>query len=180
MFEIAEARIPIMLDKERILTFNCNTMVAYEKETGKFFLDAVSKLYEALQPQIEKAKKEGKDNDNSKLRISGLEIARHLSMVEFRALIWAAVQEYDDKDNPSWPLTLNQVGRCINMKNVGTIFSKFLEGQSVNAPTEKELGESPALQEQNLAGNAASGKLGSNTHDAGGTPSIALPVGAFD
>lgn len=179
MANIAESRIPIMLDKQRIMIFNANTMSAYEEATGNFFLDTVARLYEALKPSFDKAREDAKKEGvelSEVISLKPLEIARRIPMKELRALVWAAVHEYKEDDVPFWPLTINQIGRYISTSNVASIFLTFLKGQANNSPTEGEMGESPAPV---VSGNIDA-KKPHLVPENGGAPSIVLPADAFD
>lgn len=171
-----EVRVPIMLDKERTLVFNANTMCAFEEKTGKFFLDTVSTLYEAMAPALKarRAKLAGEDAPI----VKALDILKRVPMVDLRALIWAALHEYSPTDEPTWPLTLTQVGRMITIKNIPELFSIFLDGQAKNTPTKEELGESPARSEDPKP-SVPSSSPELTVAGGGGQLSIALPEAAF-
>jgi hypothetical protein len=166
---IAETTVPIEIGgQKRLMYFNGNTMTAYEQATGKFFLDTLAKLYDVMRPILEASK-----NGNGKPSgVDGMEIMRHVSMTDLRALLWAALHEYGPNDEPRWPLTIGQVGRLITPSSVSGIFSAFLRGQAANSPTSEELGESvppaPAKAAVPSPGNG-SGAFGT-----------VLPEGAFD
>lgn len=162
---IAEVRSTIKLGgRDRTLVFNCNTMVAYEQATGKFFLQTVSDLVTAAFPS-------GMEKGIVK---SPYEILRKVSMADLRALLWAAMHEYDKEDNPIWPLTLNQVGRLLLFQDIIPAFNSFLVGQVGNNPTRKEMGESQAESEKTIPTGAPQ-----NTPETGGERGIELPADAF-
>jgi len=173
MTQIAETRVPVMLDKERYMLFNANTMVAYEEATGKFFLDTVASLYDALQPVFEARarKKAGAEEDDNANVVIALRVMRRVPIRELRALLWASLHEYNAQGEPFWPLTIAQVGRLLKPGAVLPIFTSFMRGQSANAPTKEEMGESQALPETAAAS--------APTADSTGEPSIDLPVDAF-
>jgi hypothetical protein len=171
MTPIAEKRIPLTLDKERVLIFNCNTMVAYEEATGKFFLDTIASLYDALKPLLD-ARLAVKAGKTDQPMVTGMEVVRRVPMTQLRALVWAACHEYKN-DEPVWPLTITQVGRYIRLDNLVQVFQLFLLGHSKNSPTEKELGESQPSS-ASLAEPAAAPQTN------GGERSIELPEDAFD
>jgi len=161
----AEIRVPVMLDKERFLIFDANAMEAYEEATGKFFLDTVASLYEAMRPVVEMQQK--------KLKVSNMQLTRHIPVKFLRALVWATCIEYDKDDTPSWPFTLNQMGRVLLPHMILPVFTAFLKGASANSPTTAELGESQALPKAN-------GTQEEQTEaDGGGEPSIDVPASAF-
>jgi hypothetical protein len=175
---IAETRIPITLDKERVMYFNANSMTAFEDATGKFFLDVVASLYDVMRPMIEQVRKNQKlsKGDPGIVPISSGEILRKVSMKDLTALLWASIHEYDSKDEPHWPLTLGQVRRYITPTSIPKIFHDFLAGQTSNSPTVAEMGESPASPAPPpINGNTAALK----TDPAGGERSTELPVDAF-
>lgn len=163
---VAEVRSTIKLGGEDIqLCFNCNTMVAYEQVTKKFFLHTVSELLSAMYPQGlgEKAAK------------NPYEILSKVSMADLRALLWASMHDYDKDDNPVWSLTIHQVGRLLSLSDLVPAFSTFLKGQVANNPTKSEMGESQA--EENTM------KLVPETPsiipENGGERGIELPEDAF-
>lgn len=161
-----EIKVPIRLgDRDYTLYFNANTMCAYEEQTHKFFLDTVSNLLEVIYP-----------DGLAKSAASPYAIMKKFPMVELRALLWAAVQEYDEEDNPSWPLTIGQVGKLLTVGNILAIFSKYLKGTTGNNPTKEEAGESLAGSKPEVPSNS----LPKKQDDDGGEPGIALPVSAFD
>ena len=199
MNRIAEVCTPIIIGGvKRELRFDLNTCCAYEEATGKFFLDTVASLYDAMSPALTTAVKlaaasaeTGQDaasetglNGNGasdsqpslgqrNAKTSPFDIVRKVPMRDLRALLWAALHEYDQNDEPTWPLTLNQVGRMLGMADILPIFTSFLKGQSVNQPSKEEMGESlPAAAD---GGASPALKL---TAD-GGDHSIELPASAF-
>ena len=167
-------------NEDRVLTFNANTMVAFEEATGVFYLDAVASLYDAMYPVVEKRakekereKQESGNADSSTELISNLEIARKVPIKILRAMIWAACHEYKN-DEPYWPLTLAQVGRRMSFQDIAPLFRDFLRGQAQNSPTKEEMGESLA-QSATEVGTV----LRPVTADIGGERSIAVPEDAF-
>ena len=164
---IAELTIPITLgNNEYRMRFSGNTMCAYEQETGKFFLSTVSDLFDAVFP-------EGVPKDGTS-KVKPMEVMKRVSMTDLRALLWASLHEYDERDEPFWPLTVNQVGRLLQMQNIPSIFSMFLAGQQGNSPTREEMGESPA------AARSTNGmEPPPITAAPGGERGIALPADAL-
>ena len=185
--QYAETVVPVKLDKVRNLVFNANCMMAYEEATGKFFLTTVASLYDAMRPALAAQAKaaEAKEGEDAVIvSVNPLSIIQQVPMKELRALIWAALHEYGknpaDPDEPSWPLTINQVGRLIQIQDVPRIFTAFLKGQTRNSPTQEELGESRQRSVQAPATAPASGGNVPRTEAAsGGERSIELPVDAF-
>jgi len=160
---IMETVIPVKLADgvDRKMIFNCNTMVAYEETTGKFFLDTVADLYDVLRVTV--VTREGlppspdlKDAvAPAEARQSGMTIMRKVSMVDLRAMLWASLHEYNANGEPHWPLTLQQVGRLLKFDMVPKVFLAFINGQLANSPTGAELGESPAPRLEVVGGSAA-------------------------
>lgn len=135
MQPIAEIRVPIKLgETDYEMCFNANTMVAYEQATGRFFLRTVAILMAVAFPK-------GLEQEQEK---NPWMILSKVQMTDLRALLWAALHVYNENDEPSWPLTINQVGRLLQLKDIVPTFNKFLKGQSGNNPTKDEMGESPA------------------------------------
>ena len=162
---IAEVRSTIRLGgKDRTLCFNCNTMVAFEQVTKKFFLSTVSDLLNAAYPKgLEK-----------NIVQSPFEILSKVSMEDLRALLWAAMHDYDEDDNPVWPLKINQVGRLLTLSDIVPAFRIFLRGQTANNPTKSEMGESQA--EEKTVNHTDTPLI---TQESGGERGIELPVDAF-
>ena len=187
----AETVVPLLLDKQRNLVFNANTMKAYEKATGKFFLDTVASLYDAMRPALE-AEEAAKKRENPQpedggasrvaVAINALDIIHKVPMNDLVALIWAALHEYgknpSDPDEPSWPMTINRVGRLIQLQDVPRVFTAFLKGQTRNSPSAEEMGESPAQSAPTLA-TPGGGSASRTEADGGGERSIELPADAF-
>lgn len=181
---IAEVRIPVVLDRERTMIFNLNTMAAYEQATGKFYFDTLLKLYEIHMNASEETKalidaaSTGNDAaanlDLKKVQEIGLGIIRQVSMQDLRALIWAAVHEYDDNDNPKWPLTIAKVGRLLTPLKMPALLRLVVQGNNANNPTKAELGEASGAAAGPVLVEAAP-KPSAN----GGAPSIELPADAF-
>jgi hypothetical protein len=141
-------------------------MVAFEQATGKFFLSTISELFEAVYP----------GGDVKKIPANPLEIVRRVSMTDLRALLWAALHEYDAKDEPVWPLTMGQVGRLFQLKDIIPVFTAFLRGQSGNSPSHEEMGESQAETSKTSPNGSPPVP---HTPEDGGERGIALPEGAF-
>lgn len=164
--KISETRIPITLDKEYVLYFNANTMCAFEEATGKNFLSTVASLYEAYKPML---------NNGKDAAAGSLDVIRKVPMSDLTALIWAGLHTYDNKDEPTWPMTLSQVRRLITVESIPRLFLSFLKGQTANSPTTAEMGESQALSEPSNQATKTAPPQPVN----GGERSIELPVDAF-
>jgi len=173
---IAEERIPVMLDRERAMIFNANTMMAFEKQTGKHYWKTIADLYELVKPQYEQMKQlrsnpETKPDDIMSLVMSGF--LANVPVTDVTVLIWAAIHEYDG-DNPVWPMTLPQVARYLNSPAaIIAAINGFIHGMSLNTPTTKEMGEYPARPHATVETRVASAGMN------GGDSSIALPEDAF-
>lgn len=136
---IAETTVVLTLGGEqRRLVFDANTMCAYEEATGRFFLDTLSSLYDAVMP----SPTDDTDPDAPPPpRRTATDVLRQVSMKDLRALLWAAMHDYDERGEPRWPLTLHQVGRMLVPASIPDVFLAFLRGQSDNMPTREEAGE---------------------------------------
>lgn len=173
---IAESRVPVRLgDRDLVMIFNANTMVAFEQATGKFFMDVVTGLYEIMFP---------KGHEDAKgapvpVRVKGLDIVRQISMTDLRALLWSSFHEYDAQDNPVWPMTIAQVGRQLNFQNVIPVFIKFLTGVSDNSPTKEELGESQAEESAKPTPVLVDASANKKAAGPGGEDGIRLPADAL-
>lgn len=162
---IAEIQVPIKLgDTDYVMVFNANTMVAYEQATGKFFLRTVAMLMAVAFPKGLKEEQE----------TNPWMILSKVSMIDLRALLWAALHNYDSDDNPKWPLTITQVGRLLQLKDIVPTFNQFLKGQAGNNPKDNEMGESPA--EVKTSPDSPQQSNPASIGERG----IALPVDVFD
>jgi hypothetical protein len=128
-----EVVVPIALDKQRQMVFDLNAFAAYEEATGKCFLDTVASLFTAVQESAGDA----------------FALMRRISLVDVRALLWAALSQED----PS--LTVQQVGKMVNPGNMLDVLAAFLNGHAANLPDASELPE--AATPQNAPSTAASG-----------------------
>ncbi len=168
--------------KTHTLRFDANSMAAYENATGKFYLETVAQLYDAMRPAIEARAAATEADSVAKepaVAVSAFDIIHKVPMRDLLALVWAGMHEYDAKDDPVWPLTLNQVGRLIQLQDVPRVFTAFLHGQVKNSPSAEELGESRAPSEQ--AAVKPNGSVAAPRTEAasGGGASTALPEDAF-
>lgn len=171
---IAETVVFVQLDAKRALRFNGNSMAAYERETGKFYLESIAALYEAYQEirdlrEADALKKDGEaglaeavaaaagpEKTAAEAKLKKFQatramkdfsfLARRISISDIRAMVWAALHEYDQDDNPSWPLTINQVGRLLSPSTVLSVVPQIIRGQTENSPTVAEVGESSGPQ----------------------------------
>lgn len=121
---------------ERQLVFDMNTFAAYEEKTGKFFLDTMTGLFGVFK---EVSAANSGELSESQLASIGASVLSRVSMVDLRALLWSALHEYDSNDEPTWPLTINQVGRLIDISTVMQFFSSFIDGSIANSPLDSEL-----------------------------------------
>lgn len=129
--------ISIELDCKRQLVFDLNTFAAYEESTGKCFFETLAKLMEATRPLIPEVAADG-SVVGGRMNLSPMQIVRSISVQDLRAVIWAALIEYDKQDNPIWPLTLYQVGKLIHIGNIVPILMAVMTGEIENRPTEEE------------------------------------------
>jgi hypothetical protein len=111
------------------LHFNLNAFAAFEKVTGRFFLDFLATMQEALQS----AKSTGDD----------FSFLRKFSITDVRAFLWATLHTYDRDGEPQWPYTLAQVGRLIDLDNVSGVVNAIMTGQAENSPSREEVGTVP-------------------------------------
>lgn len=178
MSQIAEVRIPINLDQARTMIFNMNTMAAYEEVSGKFYFDTLLDLHTNYTSVLEEARAAAglepgqmldPTNPAHMLKVNAFKIVRKLPMKDMRDLIWAATHEYKG-DDPYWPLTRTQVGRCINPMSVMIVINAILKGHAENSPTKKELGEAASA----VRTTVVLAEAVETPHANGGVPSIAL------
>lgn len=171
MTNIAETVIPITLGgQKRAMVFNLNTMAAFEELRKKSFTDTVVKLYEELEPLLR-----DKNSSTDAARV-GLRILSRIPMLDLRALLYAALHEYDEDDNPTWPLSVTQIGRMIGPSNILEVFGAFLRGHQENLPTKEEMGEAAGAPATSALADAPIAPTRAN----GGAASFELPEGVFD
>ena len=134
------------------LHFNLNTFAAFEPVAGKHFLEFIGTLQDAF----EQYKGEGG---------SAMSLLRRFSMIDFQALIWAALHTYDAQGEPKWPYTLHQVGRLVDLNSLTRLVPQVLTGNVANMPTEDEVdkGDTEARPPEPEARTG--------TPDSGGEPS---------
>jgi len=179
--KILETRISIKLGGEdRVMLFNANTFAAYEEATGKFFLDTAATLFDAMKPFLEARKARalraaGATEDLAVPDTTVFDVLRKVSIKDLRALLWASLHVYDAHGEPSWPLTVHEVGRLLRPADIPPIFTAFLNGQAANSPTAEEVGESKAPPRKLFVNGAPPREA-----DDGGERSTELPQGAFD
>lgn len=173
MTPIAETRIPVVIGGRKMtMVFNLNTMSAFEEVRHKLFTETVVKLYQEMEPLFANA--QGQQGDEAK-RV-GLQILQRIPILDLRALLWAALHDYDANDEPHWPLTINQVGRMIGPANMLEVFGAFLRGHQQNLPTREEVGESGGRS----AESTPSAQTAASTPANGGTEFTELPEAVYD
>lgn len=184
--QFAETTVPVTLGgKMHALVFNANTMAAYEKATGKFFLETLAKLYDALKPTLIKLRETKADLQADPKKADSLtagnafQILSKISITDLRALLWAALHEYDKNDVPVWPLTVYQVGRYLTPASIPKIFHAFLEGQAANSPSESELGEPEPPAPAESAEFVLPTSMPRIVVESGGAPGIGLSEDVF-
>ena len=179
----AETTIPIQLDRKRVMVFNSNTMAAYEQATGKFFLDVIAILYDVnlkiqeLRLELEASPEwEALTEEERKRRFGTAAfkiVATHVRVEDLRAIVWAAIHEYDRDDVPTWPLSIHKIGRLLGTEMLVGLVPLIVRGQAENSPSKEEAGES--ARPDTVAESAAT-----SPHVNGGASGFALDVGAFD
>jgi hypothetical protein len=108
--------------EQRKLYFNLNTFAAFEELRDKRFFEFLQPLEEALSSKAGAAA-----------------IAAAVSFADIRAVIWAALHEYNMEDEPVWPLNLFQAGRLVDMSNLHEVLPQLLAGARENMPSEDEV-----------------------------------------
>ncbi len=106
--------------KEYELFFDLNTYASFETASGKLFTDMLFELQEAVA--------EGEKRGDKAYAI------RRIPLKMIRAFLWAAVHTYDQDGEPQWPLTMGQLGRLIDINNLGSLLPNLLRGAGDNLP----------------------------------------------
>lgn len=106
--------------KKRTLIFDLNTFSAFEKVSGRFFMDFLADLRDAF--------KEGQAKNEP------FEVLRRISASNILALLWAAMHEYDEDDNPVWPMTLSKLGRVVDISAMAKLLPSIMQGNTDSAP----------------------------------------------
>lgn len=137
--------LTVTLDgEERMFYFDLNTFSAFEEVTGTFFFDFLGRLTQAV----------GETNGDLASN-AVLQVLRKVSLKEVRALAWAAMHSYDRDDNPVWEMTLNQVGRMLDVQNIGQLLPSLLRTSTENMPKPEEV-ERPTVGEKKKAARKSS------------------------
>jgi hypothetical protein len=122
--------VKITLDgKPYSLLFDLNTFDKFEEVSGKFFLDFLASIQDALQ----KARDEAKGNPQAEAALAST-LMRSIRLGDIHKFIWAALHTYDREDNPIWPISLNKLGRLIDISTIPTLLPALLNGTTENLP----------------------------------------------
>jgi len=113
--------------KQHKLFFDLNTFSAFEEVTGKFFLDYIGDLQEAVKATVEEDSKDP------------LGVFRRISMKDFRAFLWAALHYYGPDDEPIWPYKLHQLGKLVDVDTMARLVPQVLTGSAENLPNAEEM-----------------------------------------
>lgn len=127
-----EKTVEVTLDQPRKLYFNMNTYQAFEDVTGEMFLGAIVDLQERFVKESERLKVKGQGEKGM------LALARCMSMKTLMAMLWAACHEYDDKDEPHWPLSLPALSRYVHAGTLPQIMKALFKGTKESQPKGKD------------------------------------------
>lgn len=149
------------------LFFDLNTFVAFEEATGKFFLDFLASLQEAV-VGVATSATSGKENGDAQAAVSSaFGILRKLSLKDIRAFLWAAHHTYDKSNEPTWPMTISQIGQLVDVNNIGVLLPQLLRANVPNLqPANPEAPERPTEGEEAQALPQNNGGNGSGLSDA--------------
>ena len=129
-------------NKRHTLHFDLNTFSAFEDVTGRFFLDFLGGIQEAMS----KARNDALEAAGKNLPPDSMGALRMISLRDFRALIWAALHTYNVDDEPEWPYTLNQIGRMLDVEAMARLLPQVLTGGAQNLPDEADVKEESAAR----------------------------------
>lgn len=188
MNPVCEVRVPITLDCARTLIFNFNTVRAFESASKSRYWAFVGDLMQLQGRIVEsaterwKAAHPGQPVNALEVTFNYMDLMRDLSMEQLQTLVWAALHEYGPNDKPTWPLTIDQIGRYITPLRIIEVFRSVITGLMSNNPTSPELGEASApagATEKPAATTTTSETTTPASAEPGGTPSTELPADAF-
>jgi len=161
----------VQLDQTRVLTFDANAITAFEREAKKHFLEFVSDIEESrtraekkhgkdkeATPITGKRNKEQEKKDNEEmLGYQRIEMIKSISMHDLSILVWAGIVEYDNNDNPNWPMSLNAVRRYVNLAWMRDNFMAVLNAMMAQtAPPKSDRSDrptNPATEKSSTAKN---------------------------
>lgn len=151
--------------KKYELYFDLNTFSAFEQVTGRFFTDFLMDIREAFLESKEK-----KDQ---------FILFRRIPVKDVRALVWAALHTYNSDDEPQWPMTINKLGRVLDISQLQNLLPAIMEGNAENAPDVKEESEESGTDRppETALSNPESGGDGSGPSDADVLGSLELNSG---
>jgi len=146
---INEVRIPVVIDRDRTLLFNLNMMSKYEEITKNSYWTTITKMIQFYRDNLGTLKLDDEKALEKYIDANFMGLMAKLACVipvrDQHALLYAACHEYDGNDEPSWPLTLGQLGRFIKPGVSLFLLSQIIAGHMGNSPTKKELGEVSGL-----------------------------------
>lgn len=124
------------------LYFDLNTFSAFEDETGRFFLDFIVELQEAITSLAMKQVAESNGANPSTETVAAtpttaLQFLRKVPIKQLRAFIWAALHTYDKHGEPVWPMTVGQLGARIDHTNIMELIPAIMKGSKDNLPEPK-------------------------------------------
>lgn len=134
--------ISLQGDKYKLF-FDLNTFSAFEDVTGRFFLDFIVDLQEAISSLATKHVNEAAGNvtDISASPSTALQFLRKVPIKQLRAFIWAALHTYDRDGEPQWPMTIGQLGSRIDHTNIMELIPAIMKGSKDNLPEPKPVSE---------------------------------------
>ena len=151
---IAERRVTVMVDKERPLIFDFNTMAKYEEvNEGKFYWDTMMDIFEANDKVVNRATEQWQkahpgEDPSGKVQVNNLEIMRVIPMRDLRAVFYAAlheVRQIGGVPRAVWPLkSIDEAGMYMNPTAVLKLLRSIIAGHAANSPNRAELGEASA------------------------------------
>jgi hypothetical protein len=142
-----------------LLYFDLNTFAAFETATGKFFLDFLASMEDAVRSAVAQ-------NNGGSDQTAALQLMRRISIKDVRAFVWAALHTYDANDEPHWPMTEGQLGRMIDVNNIAQLIPKLLSANADNGPeVEGESTSRPTVPETSVRSDGG-GTSGPSDDDA--------------
>lgn len=138
--------------KDRSLYFDLNTFAAFEEVTGKHFLLYLHELQSLA---------------STAQSVSEAERAMmfcRISMKDIRALLWAAMHEFNLEGKVVWPLTLEEVGSMLDIPTIVQLVPRVMSASADNLPpkTDTEDSERPTKPETKPS-NASTPNVGGVT-----------------
>lgn len=129
--------------KSMTLYFDINSFKAFEKASGKFYMNWLTKVMEDSQVTAIELAAEAEDENISFAvkQISRIRLAGIVGMTDFEAIIWAAY--HTPGRHPRWPMSIEEVGELIDEEAYFKLVPQILTAILKNTTSKKKSSEQP-------------------------------------